>query len=142
MQRLCSTFPNGWPGCGLLLLRIAASVPLLAVAMARLWAEPVDVAVWLLILACVSGTLMLAGVWTPFAAALLAILEGILACAGPAFEWTHLIHALIGLSLVMLGPGYWSIDAHLYGRKRIDLSHSQDRTDIDSRPREREPGDS
>jgi hypothetical protein len=29
--------------------------------------------------------------------------------------------ALIGMSLVMLGPGSWSIDARLYGRKRIDL---------------------
>lgn len=31
--------------------------------------------------------------------------------------------ALIGVSLVMLGPGAWSIDARVYGRKRIDLGH-------------------
>lgn len=99
-------------------------------------------ALWLLILSCVSGALLLAGFWTPFAAALQVILDGMFAFAGMAFEWPHLIHALIGLSLVMLGPGYWSIDARLYGRKRIDLSHSQRRTTIDSRPSKREPGDS
>jgi hypothetical protein len=32
---------------------------------------------------------------------------------------------LIGLSLVMLGPGSWSIDARLYGRKRIYLDRSR-----------------
>ncbi len=77
---------------------------------------------------------MLAGFWTPFAAALQVILQGMFAFTGAAFEWTQLIHALIGLSLVMLGPGYWSIDARLYGRKRIDLGHSQ-------RHSSREPGD-
>jgi uncharacterized membrane protein YphA (DoxX/SURF4 family) len=135
MQRIFSTFPDGWPGCGLLLLRIASSVPLLVVGMSRLWGEHVDVALWLLILSCVASASMLAGVWTPFAAALQALLHGMFAFAGPAFEWTHLIHSLIGLALLMLGPGYWSIDARLYGRKRIDLSHPQDRTDKNSQPR-------
>lgn len=142
MQRIFSTFPDGWPGCGLLLLRIAGSVPLFVVGMSRLWGEPGDVALWLRIFSCVSGALILAGSWTPFAAALQVILEGMFAFAGTAFEWTHLIHALIGLSLMMLGPGYWSIDARLYGRKRIDLGHSQRRTSLPSPPSGREPGDS
>ena len=127
MQRIFSTFPNGWPGCGLLLLRVAGSVPLFVVGMSPLWAEPANAALWVRLFSCVSGALLLAGFWTPFAAALQAILEGMFAFAGVAFEWTHLIHALIGLSLVMLGPGYWSIDARLYGRKRIDLGRSQRR---------------
>jgi uncharacterized membrane protein YphA (DoxX/SURF4 family) len=74
------------------------------------------------LISCLSGALLLAGFWTPFAAAFQAILEGVLAFSGAAFESTHVTHALIGLSLVMLGPGSWSIDARLYGRKRIDLS--------------------
>ena len=40
MQRLFSTFPNGWPGCGLLLLRMACSAPLLVVGTAKLWGGP------------------------------------------------------------------------------------------------------
>ena len=92
-------------------------------------------------LSCLSGALMLAGFWTPFAASCQAILEGVLAFAGASFEWTHLIHALIGVSLVMLGPGSWSIDARLYGRKRIDLGHSQRRVNTPSRAQERDAGD-
>lgn len=128
MQRIFSTFPDGWPGCGLLLLRIAGSAPLFVIGISKLWGEPADAALWLRILSCVSGALMLVGFWTPFAAALQVMLEGMFCLGGAAFEWAHLIHALIGLSLMMLGPGYWSIDARLYGRKRIDLGQSQRRT--------------
>jgi uncharacterized membrane protein YphA (DoxX/SURF4 family) len=134
MQRIFSTFPDGWPGYGLLLLRVAGSVPLLVVGVAQLGAEPADIALWLRILGCVSGVLMLAGFWTPLAAALQAILHALFVVSGAAFEWTHLVHASIGLSLVMLGPGYLSIDARLYGRKRIDLSSLP-------QPNKREPRD-
>jgi putative oxidoreductase len=135
MQRIFSTFPDSWPGFGLLLLRVAGSAPLFVIGLSRLWAEPADAALWIRILSCVSGALMLVGFWTPFAATLQVLVEGIFAVGGATFEWTHLIHALIGLSLMMLGPGYWSIDARLYGRKRIDLGHPQRRTS------EREPRD-
>lgn len=124
MQRIFSTFPDGWPGCGLLLLRIAGGVPLFIVGAANISRGPGNAVFWVGVFSCLLGALMLAGFWTPFAATLQAILESALAFAGAAFEWTHLIHALIGLSLVMLGPGSWSIDARLYGRKRIDLGHS------------------
>jgi hypothetical protein len=33
---------------------------------------------------------------------------------------------MIGLSLAMLGPGAWSIDARLFGRKRIDVTVLKD----------------
>jgi uncharacterized membrane protein YphA (DoxX/SURF4 family) len=33
----------------------------------------------------------------------------------------HLLLAALGVSLVMLGPGAWSVDARLFGRKRIDI---------------------
>jgi len=121
MQRIFSTFPSGWPGCGLLLVRAASSVPLFVVGTAELWGEPVDAALWVRLMSCLSGALLVAGFWTPFAASFQAILEGTLAFSGTAFASTHVTHALIGVSLVMLGPGSWSIDARLYGRKRIDL---------------------
>lgn len=135
MQRIFPTFPDGWPGCGLFLLRVAGSAPLFVIGVSRLWSEPADAALWIRILSCASGALMLVGFWTPFAAALQVLLAGMFAIGGTAFEGTHVTHALIGLSLMMLGPGYWSIDARLYGRKRIDLGHSQRRTS------EREPRD-
>ncbi|HEX8765158.1 MAG TPA: hypothetical protein VF740_08355 [Candidatus Acidoferrum sp.] len=33
----------------------------------------------------------------------------------------HLLLAVLGASLAMLGPGAWSVDARLFGRKRIDI---------------------
>jgi uncharacterized membrane protein YphA (DoxX/SURF4 family) len=122
MQRLFSAFPNGWPGCGLVLLRVICGTPLLAIGTAQLWAWPIDSLLWCRLFSCLAAALILAGLWTPLAASCLAMLQGVLAFAGEGFA-THLILALIGVSLVMLGPGAWSIDARLYGRKRIDLGH-------------------
>lgn len=85
------------------------------------------------IFSCLVAGLLLVGFWTPLAASCQLIIEGVLACNATSFESEHLIHAVIGLSLVMLGPGSWSIDARLYGRKRIDLGDSR---------RERTPKDS
>jgi hypothetical protein len=33
----------------------------------------------------------------------------------------HYLLVALGVSLVMLGPGAWSVDARLFGRKRIDV---------------------
>jgi len=121
MQRLFSTFPNGWPGCGLWVLRVTCGAPALVVGAAMFRGWPVDWVLWISLFSCLTAALILAGLWTPFAASCHAILQGVLAFAGEAFAPTQLILALIGVSLVMLGPGSWSIDARLYGRKRIDL---------------------
>jgi uncharacterized membrane protein YphA (DoxX/SURF4 family) len=119
MQRIFSTFPDGWPGCGLLLLRLAGSAPVFLVGAAPLLGTPGDAPLWLRLFSCTVGVSLLLGLWTPLAASCQAIIEILLALTGVTFESTYLIHALIGLSLVMLGPGSWSIDARLYGRKRI-----------------------
>ena len=34
---------------------------------------------------------------------------------------SHLLLAILGISLAMLGPGAWSIDALIFGRKRITV---------------------
>jgi putative oxidoreductase len=120
MQRIFSTFPNGWPGCGLLLLRVTCAAPPLAIGTAELSGWP-DAVPGMQLFSCLTALLILAGLWTPLAASCHAILQGLLAFAGESFALAHLILAMIGVSLVMLGPGSWSIDARLYGRKRIDL---------------------
>lgn len=123
MQRLFSTFPDGWPGCGLLLLRLACGAPFLTMAGAKLWRGQIDAAAWIELAGCLTAALIIAGLWTPFAAASQAVLHVLLAFAGGAFEWAQLELAITSLSLVMLGPGSSSIDARRYGRKRIDLRH-------------------
>jgi putative oxidoreductase len=124
MQRLFSTFPNGWPGCGLLLLRVTCSAPLLVIGSAKLWGAQVDASFWIELFSSLTAMLILAGLWTPLAASSQAVLQGVLAFASGTFEWAPLVLAITNTSLVMLGPGSLSIDARLYGRKRIDLGRS------------------
>ena len=68
-----------------------------------------------------SGVLLLLGLGTPIAAALQMAIEGWLAFAGGTFNPNHGALALMGLALMMLGPGQYSLDRRLYGRKRIEL---------------------
>jgi uncharacterized membrane protein YphA (DoxX/SURF4 family) len=125
MQRLFSTFPNGWPGCGLLLLRLSCGTPPLLIASAKLWGAPVDAAFGTGLLSCATALSILVGLWTPLAASIQAVLQGALAFSGETFEWPPLALAITDISLVMLGPGSFSVDARRYGRKRIDLGRSQ-----------------
>jgi putative oxidoreductase len=122
MQRLFSTFPNGWPGWGLLLLRVTCGAPLLIIGTAKLSGWPVDSVLWIWLFSCLTAALVLAGLWTPVAASCHAVLQVALAFVGEEIASTHLVLASTASSLVMLGPGAWSIDARLYGRKRIDLA--------------------
>jgi uncharacterized membrane protein YphA (DoxX/SURF4 family) len=67
------------------------------------------------------GSLLLAGLWTPSAGALQAIIEVWIIFGRGGTPSMHLLLAALGVSLVMLGPGAWSVDARLFGRKRIDI---------------------
>jgi putative oxidoreductase len=120
LQRLFSTFPGAWPGVGLLLLRVSAGVPLLVGGVLEIRAESGPLAA--AVLTILVGILLFAGLWTPIAGVLLATLQ-LWAIFSRGTEVTlHLIMTALGISLVMLGPGAWSIDARLFGRKRIDIS--------------------
>jgi len=35
--------------------------------------------------------------------------------------WMHVRLGALGAALAMLGPGAWSVDAHIFGRKRIEI---------------------
>ena len=121
MQRLFSMFPNGWPGRGLLVLRIGTGILLLhegaGVLLLRGHALP-DVFV---LLAALAGLLLFFGLWTPFAGFMLACEElGLLLVAG-SDPVPCLLYTFIGVALACVGPGVWSIDALFFGRKRIDI---------------------
>ena len=118
IQRLYSSFPDSWPGTGLLLLRLAIGMPLVVNALS-MWSsdsEAMGVVARLTTLCC--GSLVLLGLWTPVASVALA-LAAVWSTFFGHFDFTHLAMPLVPLSLAVLGPGAWSIDARLYGRKRI-----------------------
>lgn len=69
----------------------------------------------------VGGGFVLFGLWTPFAAAAEALLELWTVFSRTGYYEGPILLAALAASLVMLGPGAWSIDARLFGRRRIDL---------------------
>ena len=123
MQRLFSTFADGWPGLGLLLLRLLTGVVLIHFGIANLReAPPLPTAV-LQIIGIGAGILLLVGLWTPAAGALAAIVKVWIAFSRvfshTGDPWIPIVQAVLGAVLAMVGPGAWSIDARLFGRKRI-----------------------
>jgi putative oxidoreductase len=121
MQRLYSTFPNGVPGGGLLLLRFAGGLPLILHGVAVFQGTPEGAAGGVSLIGLVAEGFLIAGLWTPYAGVLQALVEVWLGVRSGTLVDTHLVRAALGLSLAALGPGAWSIDARLFGRKRIDV---------------------
>jgi putative oxidoreductase len=78
-------------------------------------------AVTLQLVAAAAAALLLVGLWTPIAGIVMAVAELVLAFSLPADPWIHILLATLGASLAMLGPGAWSVDARLFGRKRIQI---------------------
>jgi putative oxidoreductase len=122
VQRLFSSFADGWPGAGLLLLRLLAGSGLLygGIVSAR---SPFDIAQMVPpVLAAAFGAMLVVGLFTPFAGIMAAAVEVWIAFSHPGYLWPQIGLAGLTLSLAMIGPGAWSIDARLFGRKQIDLS--------------------
>jgi putative oxidoreductase len=120
LQRLFTMFPESWPGAGLLLLRLAAAIPLLIGGTSELFGAPPN-GLCAKYVAIVVGSFLLAGLWTPVVGALQAIIEVWFGFSQGGGAGVHFLLAALGVSLVMLGPGAWSVDARLFGRKRIDI---------------------
>ena len=66
-----------------------------------------------------AGILLIAGLWTPVAGAVVACAEAWVAFASPADAGIPAALAVLGVTLALIGPGEWSVDARLYGRKHI-----------------------
>jgi len=117
IQRLFSGFPNSWPGAALLLLRLCLSTANVFHGMHS--SIDSNAASLLIATAWTSTALILIGLWTPIAAGVAAVTEAAVALAGAPGLLTHILVTVIAVSLVLLGPGAWSIDAYLNGRKRV-----------------------
>jgi putative oxidoreductase len=77
----------------------------------------------------VGGLLVLAGLWTPVVGSLLAANEVWIAVSpypsGQQTSWIFL--AVFALCVAMIGPGAWSVDAQLFGRKRFEMDPPRSR---------------
>jgi uncharacterized membrane protein YphA (DoxX/SURF4 family) len=114
MQRLLGTFPNRSAGVALLILRLAVAAAL--VSGARLCPGPETEV--LLALSRIAAVLIIVGWYTPLAAvsAVGISLGTFWVCRAPGVN-ALMIAILIAISL--LGAGAYSVDARLYGRRRL-----------------------
>ena len=133
-MQMGSTYPDGLPGAGLLLLR-TVSIGLLMQG-AAYFAEPNDLHFLTAVFASLmiaSGASLLVGYLTPVAGALAAFIT-----LGDAFSWfpspnPDLFGAklsaasvtIVFAALVCLGPGAFSLDALRFGRREIVIPVSR-----------------
>ena len=120
LQRLFSTFADGWPGGGLLLQRLLTGTILLYCGITHLGKATQFVPITPHIIEAGAGILLLAGLWTPAGGVLVTIVELWIVLSGVGDPLVSLMLATLGATLAMIGPGAWSIDARLFGRKHIE----------------------
>jgi hypothetical protein len=119
LRRLYSTFAGGAPGIALLLMRLVVGAVVLWRAGPELWSGP-PLHIGASALLALAALLLIAGLWTPVAGAVVAVVAiSEILTTGELLNG-RLLAATIGGALTMLGPGRLSIDARLFGWKRIE----------------------
>jgi putative oxidoreductase len=105
----------------LLLIRIAAGVSLLINGFEKIQTGEPAASLMLRLLAIGDGALLIAGLWTPVAGSLviaLVVWQTVLRHENPC---PGILLAVMGAAIALVGPGALSIDAWLFGWKRIDI---------------------
>ena len=75
LRRLYSTFADGWPGLGLVLMRLVVGSVLLLHVGPQLWSTPPLAATFTSLSLAGSGLLLVSGLWTPLAGTVVALIE-------------------------------------------------------------------
>jgi membrane-bound ClpP family serine protease len=103
-------------------MRVVLGVSLLLRANSTLWRNPPATTTIIPAFLAGFGLLLIAGLWTPIVGALVALLETwqIMTIAGD--QWVTILLGTTACALAMLGPGLWSVDARLFGWKRVEPS--------------------
>src|SRR5215469_13057991 len=113
LRRLFSTFARGWPGVGLLLLRLVVGIVLVWGAIDKLSSSAPIHGIAVLAIAISAGLLLLIGLWTPVAGAVVGLIE-----LG-RIHWRlddpsiSILLGTVALAIALVGPGFWSLDARL-----------------------------
>ena len=101
-------------------MRLVAGSTLIVRASAALWGDPTINREITCAFLALFGLLLISGLWTPIVGTLVALVEVWQLLALRADVWNLLLLGAIAGALAMLGPGLWSIDAYLFGWKRVE----------------------
>lgn len=120
MRRLFSNFAHGPPGVGLLLMRLVAGIAFVMQGVSALLSRPPLAGALFQAVSIGFGTLLVAGLWTPIVGTLVAV-EALWNVFSSEHPWRWIMLATLGAALVLIGPGAWSVDARLFGWKRLEI---------------------
>jgi uncharacterized membrane protein YphA (DoxX/SURF4 family) len=102
-------------------MRLVVGIALIDRGVTRLGSHPSTLLAVLSVLSIGLGLLLMVGLWTPIAGALVALIDVWEIFLLPENLWIYILLATLGAALALLRPGAWSIDARLFGWKRIDI---------------------
>ena len=111
LQRFFSAFPDRWRGFGLLLLRVLVAVSVTVQAIACLRAAETLAGWSIVVLLLASAACLLLGFVTPVAAVLIGLTS--------LYPLQDLEIVVLAVVIALLGPGAFSIDARMFGRREI-----------------------
>ena len=69
----------------------------------------------------IAAALLFVGLWTPVSGCFVAAFALWTVVTQSGDLWGDILLAAIGVALSMIGPGAWSVDARLFGWKRIEV---------------------
>jgi putative oxidoreductase len=121
VRRLFSSFARGWPGVGLLLLRVAAGGSLVARTILVLGNAPTLGTGFFQLFIATVGLLLITGLWTPVVATVMVLLELWRVISAHGDRAREILLCTLAIAIALLGPGAWSVDARLFGWKRIEI---------------------
>jgi uncharacterized membrane protein YphA (DoxX/SURF4 family) len=116
-------FPTGLPGIGLIAIRVTVAAMLLVDGSAYAAPQSMGCAIGSL----VAAVCLVSGILTPYAAAFAGCLEFWRLCTRDNVDLFHLIAAIVvSLALGVLGPGAYSVDNKIFGRRLVNLPHGSE----------------
>jgi putative oxidoreductase len=125
MRSLFSTLEDRLPSHGAFLVRAILAVALI-VRCAQVYNGSSVQTIAPHVIAAAVGLLLLFGLWTPVAGAIVAIIELFIAFSENGDPSASLLLAGLSISIALLGPGAWSVDARRFGLKRIEIRRSDE----------------